>query len=140
MEKFIKYIFVAIFLVSSCSEDPNFEKTNIELNEIFQINYGETFIIEGEALAISFTDVNEDSRCAEDVTCVWEGRLEIELTVNSQKTLISNLNNISLDQQSQVVIDGYTITFLAEPISPAAISSNTPSLEEYSVSLKVTRE
>jgi hypothetical protein len=45
------------------------------------LDFGEVRTIEGTALGIAFTDVNEDSRCPTDVTCVWQGNAEVALSI-----------------------------------------------------------
>ena len=45
------------------------------------LGFGESRTIEGTALAVAFTDVNGDSRCPTDVTCVWQGNAEVALSI-----------------------------------------------------------
>lgn len=47
----------------------------------FSLPVGKTAAINGNGTRITFRLVREDSRCAADVTCVWEGDAKIEVTI-----------------------------------------------------------
>ena len=48
----------------------------------FSLPVGKTASINGNGTKITFKQVKADSRCPTDVTCVWEGDAEIEITVS----------------------------------------------------------
>jgi len=48
----------------------------------FSLPIGKTATINGDGTKITFRQVPEDSRCATDVTCVWEGDAKIEVTIS----------------------------------------------------------
>ena len=72
-------IFTVISLLTGCSGG---DTVKASLGEEFTLAIGQTASISGENLTIKFLDVTEDSRCPEDVTCVWAGRVicDIEIT------------------------------------------------------------
>jgi len=83
----MKYIFIVsmIIVTFSCSKSDDclsFEKT-------ITINFGETKSI-CDNLEISFISVVNESRCPDNVQCVWAGELEVELS------LIEELDQVSL--------------------------------------------
>ena len=49
----------------------------VSLGSEFLLKVGHSAVIRGEDLEISFVDVSEDSRCARDVECIWEGRVVV---------------------------------------------------------------
>jgi hypothetical protein len=48
----------------------------------FELPFGKTAALNGNATRITFKQVKEDSRCPTDVTCVWAGDARIELTIS----------------------------------------------------------
>ena len=62
-----------VLLLSSCAG--RLSEVQARLGEEFSLHIGENGVITGENLGIKFVEVSEDSRCARDVTCVWEGRV-----------------------------------------------------------------
>ncbi len=57
----------------------------------FSLKKGETKFISKE-LSLKFVDVIEDSRCAKDVQCIWEGRAIISATLTDR----DKVNSIKL--------------------------------------------
>jgi len=88
-----------------------------DLGQEFSIVIGQKAQITGENLEISFKEVSEDSRCARDVTCVWEGRVVciLEITQDGVLTEITLTQPGLADQAAQESHQGYTFTFNVEP-------------------------
>ena len=42
---------------------------------------GETALVEGQRLCVTFEEVTGDSRCPQGVQCIWEGDAAVQLTV-----------------------------------------------------------
>lgn len=125
----------------SCSEEivtqiaENKVTSTIELNETFELGYGESAIIEGTTINIKFTDVIEDSICR--AVCVWAGRLVIKLTVGDAVLDLASLNNSSSDTINEIIIGSYRITFIESRSIPANYGMSN--LDEYAVALKVEK-
>ena len=51
-----------------------------------EIGLGYSVTLPGQGIGISFDRVVEDSRCPENVMCIWAGRAEIGLTVTQADT------------------------------------------------------
>ena len=87
------------------------------LGQEFSLAIGQKAQITGENLEISFKEVSEDSRCARDVTCVWEGRVVciLEITQDGVLTEITLTQPGLADQAAQESHQGYTFTFNVEP-------------------------
>jgi hypothetical protein len=50
-----------------------------------QVQYGETVMVDGDKLSITFDEVLEDSRCPLDVMCAWSGWVRVGLTLAQPK-------------------------------------------------------
>jgi len=69
----LSFITVLVLPLAACGSAP--AQVNADLGEEFSLSIGQTAIIRGQALQITFEDVIEDSRCPSDVTCIWAGRV-----------------------------------------------------------------
>ncbi|MBU2100602.1 hypothetical protein KKG83_02235 [Candidatus Micrarchaeota archaeon] len=58
---------------------------NANLDDLFKLKKGQTAVIGEKDIEITFLDVLEDSRCPEDVVCVWEGQVKVELSVSEKE-------------------------------------------------------
>ncbi len=76
MKPFLFPLFFFVVLIATAQNGP------LEVPEIgIRIPMGETVVVQG--VSLSFVEVLEDSRCPEDVTCVWAGRARIAVTVKA---------------------------------------------------------
>ena len=66
----------------------------VPLNQEFDLKAGEEVVIKGTKLKVKFLEVLEDSRCPEDVQCVWQGngKLNLELKKSNRKTAVATVN------------------------------------------------
>ena len=73
--------------------DPSAEPGAPVLDVPFRVGIGQPVTIESESLAISFSEVVEDSRCALNVVCVWEGRaiIRVELASSGEPVGVTEL-------------------------------------------------
>jgi len=53
------------------------------LDQEFTLQLGHSVTVEGENLLLTFTDVPEDSRCPQDVMCVWEGNGRVAMKIDN---------------------------------------------------------
>ena len=114
-----KFALLLVVLVTLLSVGSACQPGDIEagLGQEFSLAIGQKARITGENLEIGFKEVIEDSRCARDVTCVWEGRVVCLLEITQDGVL----NEITLtqpglaDQAAQESHQGYTFTFNVEP-------------------------
>ena len=97
-------------LLAGCKE----ESENLPENELL-IKYEQTITqeIRGKDWTISFTDIEENSLCPKDVTCIWLGRMVVGLEINGvdQQLGIGDLTtNTEEEIATTVVVDGVLIT------------------------------
>ena len=103
------------------------------LNEPIQLAPGEWANFESENLEVKFVGIDEDSRCPNDVTCVWAGEVVVRLALRRD----SRNKEVSVKETQSLAVDGYTIDILQ--VLPARASSGPVALADYRVTLKITR-
>ena len=69
--------------LSACAND---RVIKASLDKEFSLAIGQTAKISGENLTIKLTDVTNDSRCPQGVTCVWAGEVTcaLDITLNGK--------------------------------------------------------
>lgn len=99
------------------------------------LEYGDDIRLDGSVLRIGFGELLEDSRCAVDVVCVWEGngKVIIGMAAGMGPTYPLTLNT-SLEPRS-VVWSGIRVTLLE--LNPAPQAGKRISPEDYSVRLRL---
>ena len=74
------WLFLA--LISGCATPARQEGERAppaRLDEEFTLALGDSIVLSGTPYTITFNKVIEDSRCAQGMTCVWEGNARIEI-------------------------------------------------------------
>jgi hypothetical protein len=110
------------------------------LDEDFPLGYGQTARLDGGQLAVTFAEVDEDSRCPADVECIQAGWVTIRLAV---KVGEENGEDVTITLQpgaadpATASAGGYTIT-LAE-VEPYPVSTEPTSFNDYVATLRITR-
>ena len=95
----INHFFVAIILVCGffACEETSISNSPVEnklmLNDTLTIAYQDTLRNADENRWLTFSSLVQDSRCAINVVCIWEGNAEISFTFfNGAKNASFNLN------------------------------------------------
>lgn len=88
-------------------------------------------------LKIKFLSVLEDSRCPEDVDCIWAGNAKVKIEVYSQRagTKVFELNTNGGPKGNQ--LDGFAIEIVG--IEPKLRSDRPVKNEDYRLTVKVSR-
>ena len=88
----IAFLFVALVSLACAgsgavvgSNSPVVTKT-VTVGQDFDLAPGQTAVVDGGALSVSFVKVAEDSRCPTGVQCVWAGNGAVVSTVNTPGT------------------------------------------------------
>ena len=68
-----------LVLIGACSASSGVEVTPLEEPVELELRAGEGRRIAASAMHVDFRSVLEDSRCPQDVVCVWAGNAAIEL-------------------------------------------------------------
>ena len=130
-------IFTAIISFSFAGCSNNQVAVTVDLGEVFTIRVGQSARITGEDMTVKFNEVIGDSRCPQNVTCVWEGVASSKITVTYQgREYPIVLNQPGLTEQSEDKFIDYTITYSLNPYPREGedISSN-----DYRLTLKLTK-
>jgi hypothetical protein len=88
--------------VGPCGRD----QRSVALNQEFTIKAGETISLAGTRLTIDFIEVAEDSRCPENVKCVWAGNGKVVLLASLRGRTPGKVNlNTMLDPKESMYGD-----------------------------------
>jgi hypothetical protein len=99
-----------------------------------QLAPGESAVFKAEKLEVTFVDVVSDSRCATDVTCVWQGAVTVRLLIRSSGKETQH----ELAESQNVAVDGYTVAMLTV-LPERGPESHRIAPADYRVTLKVSR-
>lgn len=139
-------IYISIFLlnisliITNCADNvlsPNVK--SFTLADTVQINYKEKLSNSDENLSVEFNELITDSRCPEDVICVWEGdaELQFQLINNSDSILFSLHSNKSFSNSDSTVF-GYNIELVNVEPYPNTQIEYKPS--DYSAYIVITKQ
>jgi hypothetical protein len=106
------------------------------------VQYGQTVTLESGTLLLTFVSVDEDSRCPEDVDCIWQGqaRTIFHVVTNGQDqgdVTLSMLAGVPAGGASAVGVGPYELRLDALAPYPRAAKS-TPT-EQYVATVHVKR-
>lgn len=129
MKKF--NFFVSLILISfiSCDNEPVSDSFSFGLENDFKIN-GEYHSADN-SVQFKITEIN-DSRCPSDVVCVWEGKADVKIKVESPFS-----GSITLSTYDNPVDTVGNYSFRIIDIFPYPISTKSIKLEDYNVTLKI---
>lgn len=137
-----KYIYslpaliTVVLLLAGCAANGDVEA---RLGEEFSLSIGQTARITGENLQITFEEVTEDSRCAKDVTCIWEGqvRAAVQITDSDSQDKITLTQPGLTDQSAGEIYHEYRLSFKVEPYPEEA--GRLISADEYRLLLTISK-
>jgi hypothetical protein len=114
----ILYLFVLVIIallsLAGCSK--NRSAVTAKVGEVFTIGISQRAQITGEDMTIKFDEVIGDSRCPQNVTCVWEGVASSHVTISFQeKDYALVLNQPGNTEQAKETFFHYTLTYSLNP-------------------------
>jgi hypothetical protein len=110
----------------------------VALGEEAALAIGETVLVPGQDMEITFTAITADSRCARDVTCFWAGEVTAAIEVNRDGVTQSlELTQPGAGFPAMVDVAGYNFTFSVSPYPEIATEAIAD--ENYRLHLTVTR-
>lgn len=108
-----KYIILTLILISNITMAQEEPITTPQIG--ISISLGETVQI-GDVF-VEFEKVLEDSRCPEDVTCVWAGQAKVKvnisgdgITTDSLEVLFAANSNLRIGELDEFYIDAMALT------------------------------
>jgi hypothetical protein len=109
-------IIAAIILISLIGCSNNQIAVTVGLGEAFTIGVGQSARIAGEDLTVTLNEVIGDSRCPQNVTCIWEGVASSDITIIDRGVNHSIvLNQPGLTEQAEDTFIDYTLTYSLNP-------------------------
>lgn len=130
-------IFATIALISSTGCSNNQIAVTVGLGETFTIGVGQSARITGEDMTITFNEVIGDSRCPQNVTCIWEGVASSNVTIMYRgKNYSIVLDQPGLTEQAEDTFMNYTLTY---SLNPYPREGEEISTNEYLLTLTLTK-
>ena len=132
----LSIITILILPLAACGNTPT--EVYADLGEEFSLSIGQTAILKGQALQITFEDVIEDSRCPSDVTCIWAGRVSCTIKLvdgSSQYRMVLTESGLT-DQYTRETYREYQLAFHVRPYPEAGQSIRR---DEYRLQLIVSK-
>ena len=106
----------------------------------FMLNVGEMNLNPDALMTLNFVEMKEDSRCPEDVTCMWEGRvvvvMEAVLEGKTKETFLLSTSNRMKDAGTAYTVGNYQIQMVSVKPSRGAQANEIPK-DSYQVEVKV---
>jgi hypothetical protein len=144
-EKYRKFFFASLFLFALFASSfwylfaqQSRKAEVIRLGQEFELKINQEARIEGEALAVVFESVVEDSRCPEGVDCIWSGNAKIRLKSGKQKQTPATVElNTDVGSKGSSYLN-YEISLVALKPRPKADKPIQPN--EYRATLIVTKK
>lgn len=127
------YFLLVLMLASfiSCDQEPIPDSFSFGVEKEFKIN-GDYHSIDN-SLKFTITEIN-DSRCPSDVVCIWAGKADVKIKVESPVP-----GTITLSTYDNPVDTIGSYSFKIIDVSPYPISTKTIKLDDYVVLLKIEK-
>ena len=121
---------IAVFALA-CSASTGLQPP---LDQPFWLRIGQTAQFPKADLSVTFRAVSEDSRCPQDVVCVWEGNGQVQLAVRSG----SSVRTVALNTTTRprdVPVGSYQLRL--EKLAPIPEAQHPIPPSEYVATLKL---
>lgn len=129
----MRYLLIIPLLLFACQESPTATSEPV-LGKPFTLKVGESVAFDNSDLVITFVGVLDDSRCAQNVLCVWQGNAEMQFSLIGDMTF---LLNSFLDNRETLVSD-YLVTFVN--LQPQTHTQKSIDPQSYIVELVITEQ
>jgi hypothetical protein len=126
-----------LFLLAVTLAQPASRVNHPALSQNFDLKVGQTVSVQDTPLKISFQSVAEDSRCPEDVTCVWAGNAKVVLKVGKGRRVSTTINLNSGLNPKHLIYQGYDIKLVG--VAPARNTKTKIGPSDYVITLAVTK-
>jgi hypothetical protein len=118
--------------LAACGRDGATAAFEASLDAPIQLAPGQSAVLSAEQLEVQFTGIATDSRCPNDVTCVWAGEVVAQLAIGKDGKTTQH----EVRETQSTTVDGLTVTVLQ--VLPARSSSQPIAKADYRVTLKIT--
>ena len=122
----------AVFFLTVCSG----EKTQTSLlGEWVELPYGREMVVTNGP-QIKFVELENDSRCATGVTCVWEGEAKVSISFKDANNTTTHTLTERGSSETKETIRGYEVLFSVNPYPKAG---QVIAKEDYTLKLSVSK-
>src|SRR5688572_4335096 len=133
----LAFLLAALVGCSTTPGEPTPGQTNaatVAIGDTFSLRAGETAQVEGTQVQVAFKRVENDSRCPQDVTCVWAGDALVQLEVAVARTAWVPVPLHTTLEPRKAGQFGYTFELVG--LSPQPTSSQAIPAGNYTASLR----
>jgi hypothetical protein len=109
------------------------------LDDPFQLEVGQTALLEAQGISVEFLEIVEDSRCPMGVECVWAGQALILVRVSGEGDAQELTLQLGPADSVTGVYDSYLFEFLALDPYPQAPDQDAPPQPAYTATLVVSQ-
>ena len=137
---------VAAALLAGClgtlaasPRDGGGKSARVRLGREFKLRVGGKAVVKGEGLRVRFDSVENDSRCPQDVACVWAGNAEvlIEAEAGGSRELLKLNTHGGENYPKQVRHRQYVCELVA--LNPKPASGRETKAADYEVTLIIRK-
>ncbi len=132
---------LAFCLLTGCKEggSPASPSGPVALGQEFELAPGQSATVGPEALRVTFQRVSNDSRCAVDVNCIWEGDATVVLSVvrPSRPQAGLELHTSRRGGEAEETYEGHLVRLVR--LAPQPVSSRATDPASYRATLLVIR-
>jgi hypothetical protein len=134
----ISTIFSLLLIFTTAPAQPATVTKEAALGQEFEVRLGRQVSIEHEGLTVAFSSLVEDSRCPQDVKCVWagNGKVLLRLSKAGKRAALMRLNT-GLDPK-QDAYRGYDVKLVG--LNPYPKKDARIKKRDYVATLIVTRK
>jgi hypothetical protein len=136
MKKIILLPFILILISSACKYDAVKDVATTPLNA--QLKLGEAKYNVTPSMSVSLDSVLGDSRCPDDVVCIWMGNAEVRFTLMDNESETKFTLNTQPDAKTETVIHGYRIRLVS--LTPYPNTKIVINQSDYKADLVITKE
>ncbi|MGB3761051.1 MAG: hypothetical protein WBA07_32545 [Rivularia sp. (in: cyanobacteria)] len=124
------------------SQNPNQlpNSISVNFNNQFRLKPNDVALIASDNIKIKFLKVEEDSRCPNEVQCIWPGQVKVLVNVVKDEMEFGNLNltsKVGGEDLSVKTFDGYSIKLIE--VLPYPKKNQKLEISDYLVTLVVSQ-
>lgn len=144
LRSFLALPLAVLLAAAGCNGSQNTVSSDVQAaatGDPFFLELGDAVQVDGHSLR--FVDVVEDSRCPEDVTCIWEGRAKVQIAASDptgaeeRQVLTLPYGSMGEDERSTWTVGGLVVRL--HDLTPYP-NSERPSEDPPRVELSVVSE
>ncbi len=111
----------------------------VRLNREFKLKAGEQVTLKRTRLRIKFVNVENDSRCPKDVTCVWAGNAAVQfrLSIGRKNKMVTLNTSGNAKFTPEIEYQGYLVKLV--DLSPYPLSKQKIAAGDYIATLLVSK-